>query len=270
MKNLIFPGLSILLLSCATPRSKPPVNPFVDKSGCFLLYNLKTDALEKSIGDACEKRSPACSTFKVPLAVMAFDAGILKDEKEVLKWDGEKRMIDAWNKDHSAESWMTNSVVWFSQRLTPKLGEKKVKKYLEDFDYGNKDISPGLTTAWLNGPNDPKGSLAISPKEQIEFLKKLWRNELPASRRAQELAKKLTYLETSPRGFRLSGKTGSNIGSADKKRQLGWFIAHVTNGDEEYLAVTNFADLKPVETKLFGGQRAKEITKLFLMENNLW
>lgn len=273
MKNLILLTLALVFTACSglnKSETLTEADHFKGMRGCFLLYNVKTKHFEKQLGDACQERFPACSTFKVPLAIMAFDSGVLKDEKQTLKWDGQKRMLEAWNKDHNAASWMPESVVWFSQRLTPKLGEKKLKKYLENFKYGNEDVSTGITTAWLNSPADPRGSLAINAYEQVEFMRKLWMNELPASGRSLELTRKITYLETSPKGFKLSGKTGSNFYDTTRKVQFGWFIAHVTNGDQEYIAVTNISDLKPVETDKFGGFRAKMITKDLLLESGLW
>lgn len=261
--------LIILLVACASKKTEERT-PFVDIKGCFLLYNVKTGVYEKEVGDTCKVRYPACSSFKVPLAVMAFDSGVLKDEKQTFKWDGRKRMLQQWNKNHNAETWMKDSVVWFSQRITPRLGKKKFQAYLDNFEYGNKDISTGITEAWLNNPDDPKGSLAITAYEQTEFMKKLWKNELPASTRSMELARKITFLETSPNGFRLNGKTGSNFYDKDRKLQFGWFISHIENGDKEYIAVTNISDIKPVNTQLFGGQRAKAITLIMLKNSGLW
>jgi beta-lactamase class D len=266
--------LLVMSISCSSSKkssqSSAQSTPFAGMKGCFLLYNLKTNTFEKTIGEACEERFPACSSFKVPLAVMAFDSGVLKDEKQVLKWDGEKRFLEAWNKDQDAKSWMHESVVWFSQRLIPKLGKKKFKEYLSKFKYGNEDVSTGITSAWLNSPSDPRGSLAINAFEQVEFMKKLWINELPVTKRSMEITRQITYLETSPNGFKLSGKTGSNFYDGARKIQLGWFISHIGNGEKEYIAVTNLSDLKPIETDKFGGYRAKEITKSMLKEAGLW
>ncbi|MBA2404850.1 MAG: penicillin binding protein transpeptidase domain-containing protein, partial [Bdellovibrionales bacterium] len=113
MKILISLFTTLLFLSsCAT---QPP-KKFANKDVCFLLFNLGSGTFEKIINqDRCGQKLPAASTFKVPLAVMAFDSGVLKDEHTMLKWDGEKRFLDAWNKDHTASSWMKDSVVWFSQ-----------------------------------------------------------------------------------------------------------------------------------------------------------
>lgn len=266
--------LLVMMTSCSSSKksseSPTQLTPFASMKGCFLLYNLKTNTFEKTIGEACQERLPACSTFKVALAVMAFDSGVLKDEKQVLKWDGEKRFLKAWNKDQDARSWMRESVVWFSQSLTPKLGKKKFKEYLSKFKYGNEDVSTGITTAWLNSPSDPKGSLAINAYEQVEFMKKLWSNKLPVTKRSMEITRQITYLETSPNGFKLSGKTGSSFYDVARKVQLGWFISHISNGEKEYIAVTNLSDLKPIETDKFGGHRAKEITKSILKEAALW
>lgn len=274
MKIPMFAILPLLILTaCSQPAKKadvPPVDVFAGAKGCFLLYNMKTAAFDEAIGgDVCRERLSASSTFKVPLAVMAFDSGVLKDENVVLKWDGKKDEREAVNRDHDAKTWMRDSVVWFSQRLTPKIGRPRLQKYLRDFHYGNEDLSGGLTTAWLVSPAK-KGALAISAYEQVDFMKALWTDALPASTRAQRLTREIMFLETSPQGFHLSGKTGSNFYDKDRKVRLGWFIGHLHKGDRQYLVVTNFSDLGPTEEKIYGGLKAKQIAKDVLASKGLW
>lgn len=238
---------------------------FPDMQGCFLLYNMMTGAFEKEIGgDNCRQQLVACSTFKVPLAVMAFDAGLLTDENHILKWDGVKEDREELNRDHDAKSWMKYSVVWFSKRLTPQLGKERFQKYLNDFNYGNKDLEGGITNAWLIAPSDLGPALKISAYEQVEWMKKLWSDALPVSKRSMQITRDLTYLEDLPNGFKLHGKTGSNAYNENWSMRLGWFISHVGNGREEYIAVTNFKDIKPSTEKSYGGAKAKEITKRIL------
>lgn len=266
----------IFLTNCTSPQknsraSTQDLDLFKNKSGCFLLYNLKTKSFEKSIGSACNERFPACSSFKVPLAVMAFDSGVLPDEKFVLKWNGVKDLLnEKSNRDHNAESWMRDSVVWFSQKITPQLGPKKFQKYLDDFEYGNRSFSQGIKTAWLTRPSLKGVGLEISSYEQVEFMRKLWTNSLPVSLRAMKLTQKITFLEVSPKGYTLSGKTGSNFYDENRKIHLGWFIGHLKNADSEYIVVTNFSDLQPTEEQGFGGLRAKELTKNTLQNLGLW
>jgi len=194
----------------------------------------------------------------------------LKDENVVLKWDGKKDTRDVANQDHNAKTWMSDSIVWFSQRITQKLGKKKFQNYLNTFDYGNKDLSAGITEAWLVSPSDKRPALKISAYEQVEFMKKLWTDQLPASPRAMQLTRDITYIETSPNGFKLNGKTGSNFHDKQKKVHLGWFISHIKKADQEYIAVANFSDLNPVENKGYGGLRVREITKKILFDSGLW
>ncbi len=272
--------LAFFLLGCAgniqkvvsTPQEK---NYFPDQKGCFLLYNMKTGLFEKVIGEEnCRERFVACSTFKIPLSVMAFDAGVLKDENQVLKWDGSKGFLESHNQDHNAKTWMQHSVVWFSKKLTPQIGQEKFQRYLHEFHYGNEDLSGGITQAWLTSPAEKSPSLDISAYEQASFMEELWADRLPVSKRSMQITRDITFLETSPKGFKLSGKTGSNYYDKnygiEKRMGLGWFIAHLKKGDQEYIVVTNFSDLIPTDAKQYGGLRAKAITKQILSDRGLW
>jgi beta-lactamase class D len=246
-------------------------NYFPEMKGCFVLYNMKTKTFDKVIGRKnCEEQFPACSTFKVPLAVMAFDSGVLKDENQILKWDGIKGVRDVTNQDHNAKTWIRDSVVWFSQRITPLIGEKKLQKYLNDFKYGNKNISTGITEAWLVSPSDKRTGLKLSAYEQIDFMKKLWTDQLPVTKDSMRITRELTFLENSPKGFKLSGKTGSGFYDKDHKVHLGWFVSHLKNKNQEYIVVSNLSDLKPVESNEYGGTRAKAVTKKILTDLGLW
>ncbi len=248
----------------------PSEKYFPKMSGCFLLYNMKTKSFDTVIGEeVCQRQFSASSTFKVPLAVMAFNSGILKNENTVLKWDGVKRMREEENKDHDAKSWMKDSVAWFSQKITAKLGKKNFQKYLDAFDYGNKDFSAGITEAWLVSPSE-SNALKISAYEQVKFMEKLWTNRLPASKRSMKLTRDIIYIETSPKGYKFSGKTGSNFFDKERTIHLGWFISHLSNEEQEYIVVTNFSDLKPTQAGDYGGPRARTITKQILNDQGLW
>jgi beta-lactamase class D len=247
---------------------------FAGLDACFLAWDLRQGRLVGRHGtDRCQLRLPACSTFKVPLALMAFDAGFLKDEDTLLEWDKVQRPIESWNRDHTARSWMANSVVWYSQRLTPQLGPERIQRYLDGFGYGNRDFSAGLTSAWLTiskSDSDPgKGSLRISALEQLEFLKRLWRGELPVSPGALAKTKALLLLETSPGGFTLHGKTGSGYPD-DLKGDFGWFIGHLEGAGRELVVVTAISRDERATDARFPGLKAKELTKAVLAGAGLW
>jgi beta-lactamase class D len=264
MKSLL---IFLLLAGCASVTK----DEFTPKKGCFLLYDMKTKKFVRDEGSTCQEQVVACSTFKVPLAVMAFDSGVLKYENEVIKWDGtQHKEMHNWDQDQTPETWMRYSVVWVSQKLTPKIGEKRLQKYLHDFHYGNEDLTAGITQAWLESPWTGRASLRISPMEQVRFMESLWNESLPVSKRSMELTQKLTFLEKTPAGFEFSGKTGSNWMDEQRKTQLGWFIAHLEKGDKEYVAVLNLRDAPHEKSHPHGGPRAKALMIELLKKEGLW
>ncbi|WP_374029356.1 penicillin-binding transpeptidase domain-containing protein [Bdellovibrio bacteriovorus] len=247
---------------------------FLGMDGCALLYDMNKKVwLEEFNPERCKRRHAPCSTFKVPLAVMAFDSGTLKDASTLFKWDKVPRSLDVWNQDHTAQSWMTNSVVWYSQEITKRMGRKKVQEYLTKFDYGNKDFSGGLQDAWLTPApfsKNVKTSVLISAYEQISFLEKLWNQQLPVSEHAMKTTKEILLLETSPSGAKLYGKTGSGYVDFKQNKRLGWFIAVVEKGSERYLGVVTYNDLDPQKEPAFASGPAKKILKEILAEKGLF
>ncbi|RZA08493.1 MAG: class D beta-lactamase [Proteobacteria bacterium] len=281
-------GALCLFLGLAACASPPKVKPegerkaeieeiFAGTEGCFLLYNLKTKNFESIYNKKyCYERTAPASTFKIPLAAMAIDAGLILDKKTPFRWDGVKRKINSWNEDQTAASWLKNSTVWVSGIITKKLGRKKVQAYLKKFGYGNRDFSGDIEAAWLTASpeEEEKGrrsTVKITAYEQIDFLEALYTNELPVSAKARELTRSLIDLDESSRGFHLSGKTGSGYVRAGSPRRLGWFVAHLVGNGKEYLVATRFADLDtPAEDAGYAGPRAREITEQLLHSAGLW
>lgn len=262
--------LAIAVTAPAVAAEPDFAKVFAGRDGCFELYDLKADKLVvRSDARFCAQQMSPCSTFKVPLALMAFDAGILENDTSSLKWDGVKRSREDWNHDQTAASWMQYSVVWFSQRLTPKLGKKKIEGYLTGFGFGNHDMSGGLTTAWLDS------SLRISPDEQLAFWRKLWCEELPVSKHAFAMTKKITFVDESPAGWKLTGKTGSgSVGAAGPNQESGlehgWFVGYVTKGDRAYAFVTSYADRAESDDRRPAGWIAREMAKTILGAMDLY
>jgi beta-lactamase class D len=244
---------------------------FTDEDACFLLYDVnKGETVTKYNDKRCSERVPACSTFKVALALMAFDKGILKDENTSFKWDGKDYGMPGWNKDQTAASWIKESVVWVSQRITKQLGKETVEKYLKDFGYGTADMSGGIETAWLTVGTPlnrvTKTTLLISAEEQVRFLTKLWKGELLVSKQAMEMTKKLTFVEISPHGYQLNGKTGSGFVGEDHASRIGWFVAHLGKPKEEYISVVSFTASKKAEGNRYAGYEAREKMKRVLTQ----
>ena len=159
----------------------------------------------------CAKRLTPASTFKVPLSLMGFDAGYLTDEHQpALPFrQGYVDSDPSWKTTVDPSSWISNSVVWYSQQLTLWLGTERLQRYVKRFNYGNQDLSgkpgmnDGLTQAWLDS------SLQISPLEQVAFLHRLVTRQLGVSTRAYDMTARITAVGMLPGGWAVHGKTGT-------------------------------------------------------------
>lgn len=180
--------------------------------------------LAHNLERAGQRYIPA-STFKVPHALFALDAGVVRDEFQVFEWHGEKRWMAAWNRDQDLRSSMRNSVVWVYQHFAREIGEARERGYLERIDYGNADPSGGIEPFWI------ESDLGISALEQIEFLSKLYYNELPFKVEHQRLVKDIMINEAGyewTREWILRAKTGwGTITDPD----IGWWVGWVERPD---------------------------------------
>ena len=130
-----------------------------------------------------EAKLPA-STFKIPNSLIALETGVVGDpDKDVFKWDGVVRSIEAWNKDHTLRSAIAASAVPVYQEIARRIGQERMQKYVDLFDYGNHDIGGGIDQFWLTG------NLRIDPVQQIDFVDRLRRSVLPVSKRSQDLVR---------------------------------------------------------------------------------
>ena len=94
---------------------------------------------------------------------------------------------------------------------------------LAAFAYGNRDLSGGLTTFWIDG------SLRISADEQVEFMRRFATGALPISPRHVAAVRESIRYRQSERGT-LFGKTGSARATAASPA-LGWFVGFVEGAD---------------------------------------
>ncbi len=186
----------------------------------FVLKDGSTDEILVEYGAQTRERVSPCSTFKIVLSLIGFDAGILLNE-QAPAWEyqeGYDDYLESWKTAQNPQSWMKNSCVWFSKILATELSLNTMQNYLVLFDYGNQDMTGGLTTAWLSC------SLKISPMEQVKFIQKITQGKLPVSATAMRMTKAMMHQEKLSNGWILFGKTG--LGT-EGDQQVGWFVGWV-------------------------------------------
>ncbi|QQS36500.1 MAG: class D beta-lactamase [Ignavibacteriales bacterium] len=223
-------------------------------TGSFVMYDMNKEEYFYHNKKRCEKQFIPASTFKIFNSLAALETGVIKDEYEVFKWDGEKRWVESWNKDQEMKTAFKNSTVWYYQELARRIGYERMKEFIEQEHYGNENISGGIDRFWLDG------ELRISQVEQINFLKRFYNYELSFSKRSIDIVKSIMLAEETS-SYKLYAKTGW----ADvDKINYGWYVGFIETGNDVYFFATNIEKSEPA-----GDNFAKariEITKNILKE----
>lgn len=139
--------------------------------------------------------------------------------------------MEAWNRDHDLRSAFKVSAVWFYQELARRIGRERMQRHIDAVGYGNKDLDGGIDMFWLTG------DLRITPKEQIDFLVRLHRNDLPFSQRTLDIVKDIMIFENAGEHV-LRGKTG-------QAGKVGWFVGYIERDGNVYFFANSMDILRP-------------------------
>jgi len=169
------------------------------------------------------------STFKILNTLIALEEGVIKDENQVIKWDGKNKGWKKWNSDQTLKTAYAVSCVWCYQDFASQIGNEKYLEYFNRVKYANKQTGPNLETFWLDG------DLAISTQQQIEFLRQLYHEKMPFSARSFAILKKIMIAEQTPE-YTLRAKTGW---AARVKDQHGWYIGYIVSQGKVWLFANN-------------------------------
>lgn len=205
--------------------------------GCFVLYDLKRDRYIRYNSNRCKKRFIPASTFKIFNSLVALETKAIADENTVIAWDGVKRSFPVWNQDQNMRTAFTRSAVWFYQDLARRIGKERMTKYIQAAGYGNQDISEKIDSFWLDG------NLRISPEEQIKFLVRLYKNDLPFSTSVMNTVKDIMVIERKDT-YTLRGKTGwaTNVNGV---KNIGWHVGYLERDNNIYFYGLNFENQDP-------------------------
>ena len=206
--------------------------------GTFVGYKVDDYLIIASDKNRSGEAMLPASTFKIPNSLIALETGVVADtDKEIFKWDGVKRSIEPWNKDHTLRSAFAASVVPVYQEIARRIGAERMQKYLDQFDYGNRNIGGGIDQFWLTG------DLRIDPMEQIDFVDRLRRGVLPVSKRSQDLARDI--LPVTKIGDAIIRAKSGLLGAEQGKPSLGWMVGWVEKGSSRTVFALNMDCKEP-------------------------
>jgi len=206
-----------------------------DVEGCFAVLNEADHKLLEYRPDRCRQGFSPKSTFKIPHALIALEEGVLRDENQVIRWDGTPQPVESWNQDQTLATAIQYSCVWFFSGLTTRINPLTYQDYLRKFGYGNREVSGPPAHFWLYG------SLRISAEQQVSFLHRFYHRELGISDRSIRKVKALILLEKNE-DYALYGKTGG--GPVEENENIMWLVGYVKKPGNVYFFAMNFTCLE--------------------------
>ena len=190
-------------------------------SGSFIMHDLGRDHWVYIDSAQADVGTLPASSFKIFSSLYGLESGVVKDADFVIPWDSVDYGRSVINRDLSLRESIVHSAYWYHREVARRAGAATLKHWLDTVGYGNADTTGGFDRTWV------AGALRITPREQVHFLERLVRNELPFSQRSMDIVKDIT-LQEDTLGYRLHGKTGWAMGS---EGSIGWFVGWVEKDD---------------------------------------
>lgn len=258
IKALITLLVASIFISCHEKTTnkeivKSEFQSIVDSSnvkGSILIYDLQKDLFYSNNFDWAKIGRLPASTFKIPNSIIALETKVVENDSTLFKWNGEKRAYKIWEQDLIFRNAFQYSCVPCYQEIANKIGEKRMKEYLDKLKFGDMNFNQkNLDIFWLEGESK------INQFQQIDFLKRLINSELKISKRTEKILKRISFIEENE-AYQLYGKTGLSIRNGNNN---GWFVGYIKSQNKTYIFATNIEPTKKTDNKAFLKSR-KEIT----------
>ncbi len=232
---------------------------FEKLSGCAVFFNRDTKVYDIYNEELCEKRSSPYSTFKIISTLIGLENGVINSVDSTMGYDGTIYSNEQWNKDLNLKDAFQESCVWYYRKVIDGIGQSEIQKWLDQLDYGNRDISEwdgkganslrSLNGFWLSS------SLEISPKEQVDILAKIFEGKTDFSEKIINILKEV-MLTQKDETVTVYGKTGTGKDAGTGNIGNGWFVGMFENKDERYYFAVRLTDENEKE---INGLKAREI-----------
>jgi beta-lactamase class D len=207
-------------------------------AGTFVAYQVEDYRVVASDKDRSGEAKLPASTFKIPNSLITLETGVVEDpDKDVFKWDGVTRPIEAWNKDHTLRSAIAVSAVPVYQEIARRIGQERMQKYVDLLEYGNRDIGGGIDQFWLTG------NLRIDPVQQVDFVDRLRRGVLPLGKRSQDVVRDI--LPVTKVGEAVIRAKSGLLGAERGEPSLGWMVGWAEKGETHTVFALNMDCKEP-------------------------
>jgi len=165
------------------------------------------------------------STFKIPNSLIAIDAGIASGAEQRYPAPNPNYLVAGspflsatCEGDLTLRTAFRNSCIPIYQQIARQVGIEAYRAGVRAMRYGNRQVDTApVDSFWL------QGAFAISAREQVHFLERLRRGELPVSRHAMSEVRGMMVVDDQS-GFVLRAKTGYVFSTTPAR---GWWIGWV-------------------------------------------
>lgn len=197
--------------------------------GTFVLYDL-TEGTFSGYNEkrALEQFIPA-STFKIANSLIGLETGAVSSVDEVLPYGGEPQFIKAWENDMGLRDAIKISNVPIYQELARRIGLDRMQNMISKICYGNQSVGKSVDQFWLEGP------IRISAMEQVKFIAKLIKDELPIAIEHQKAVREILQLEQTEK-YSLYVKSGWTTAPDP---DTGWWVGWITHDSKNYAFALN-------------------------------
>ena len=228
--------------------------------GSIVIFDQNNQEWILSDTSSIHSESLPASTFKIINLLIALETKVIKDENEIVQWVGKTDTVKYGYRpeiyhDMTVKEAFEVSAGWVFIELAKKIGKENYTKYLTECNYGNLNLSQQDADFWNFG------NFAISPINQVEFLKNLYEGNLPFSKRNMEIVKRVMLTEETD-NYTIHAKTGW---TRENNTNTGWWVGYLEANDNTYFFATRLLQNRDNNRDDFGSCR-KEITKNVLRD----
>ncbi|WP_087722475.1 OXA-62 family carbapenem-hydrolyzing class D beta-lactamase [Pandoraea sp. PE-S2T-3] len=185
--------------------------------GTIIVLDGRTGGYQAYDSTRANQRMSPASTYKIFNSLLALESGALDNEREIIPWDGKPRSMKRWNAAMNLRDAFRVSCLPCYQVVSRKIPRTFAQGKLDAVGYGNHTIGSAADAYWVDN------SLQISAREQVVFLQRLARGQLPFSARTQDIVRQISIAEANM-DYVLHGKTGWYV---DGKHDIGWWVGWI-------------------------------------------
>lgn len=226
--------------------------------GSIAIYHLNKHQWILSDTNGTKKENLPASTFKIINLLIALETKVISDENEIVKWPGPSDTVkysyrpDIYH-DMSVKKAFEVSAGWVFIELAKRIGREKYKNYLVACNYGNGDLSQIDDDFWNFG------AFAISPINQVMFIKSLYEEKLPFSKDNMETVKKVMITEQTDL-YTICSKTGW---TRDHGINTGRWVGYIKRSDDVYFFATRLLQNRKINSPNFASCRKESTRSIF-------